>query len=91
MKWALVFGDDLPAIITGMASAMGPMNLAPNQSLLCPSVQLDDGCVRRTSGKWSEHSHEERDRWFRVAFENIGVNEKRAKYDKERKDDLYQS
>jgi len=85
-----IFGSDLPAIITGADQAGNGSDPSPNSPQpnpspgpTVPSVQVDDASTDRLAKKTIGAPKISRAGGFNVAFEKIGVNEKRAKYDRE--------
>ena len=78
-----VFGNELPAIITGYGYGDGPSEPGPEPEPTVPRVRLDDSAAEKLGQKAPSIPNKSAAGGFHVAFENIGVNEKRAKYDKE--------
>jgi hypothetical protein len=82
----VVFGDELPAVIVGSERGIGPVpppGPEPIPRPLLPRVELDDGSPQDLAKGGSGDKKKRRAGGFDVAFEKIGVNEKRAKYDRE--------
>ena len=78
-----VFGNELPAIITGYGYGDGPSEPGPEPEPTVPRVRLDDSAAEKLGQKAPSIPNKSAAGGFHVAFENIGVNEKRAKYNKE--------
>jgi hypothetical protein len=85
-----VFGSDLPAIIVGQDqptndSFPNPDPPAPHldPQPTIPRVQTDDTSPDKLAKTATGAPKITRAGGFNVSFENIGINEKRAKYDKE--------
>ena len=79
----VVFGNELPAIITGYGFGDGPNEPGPEPEPTVPQVRLDDGAAGKLGQKAPSVPNKSAAGGFHVVFEKIGVNEKRAKYDKE--------
>ena len=80
----VVFGDELPAVILGDERGIGPgPGPGPEPRPLLPRVELDDAAPENLAKPGSGVNKKRRAGGFEVAFEKIGINEKRAKYDRE--------
>lgn len=80
----IVFGDELPAIIVGNEVGTGPgPGHGPDPRLLLPRVELDDAAPQNLAKQGAVAKTKSRAGGFDVVFDNIGPNEKRAKYDRE--------
>lgn len=82
----VVFGDELPAIILGTERGIDPVpepGPDPIPRPLVPRVELDDTAPQSLAKPGAGVSKKRSVGGFDVAFEKIGVNEKRAKYDRE--------
>lgn len=81
----VVFGEDLPAIAIGNERGVdpgpgpGPGPLRP----LLPRVQLDEAAAENLAKQGAGAKKQSRIGGFDVAFEKIGINEKRAKYERD--------
>lgn len=92
----IMFGDELPAIVLGNERLISPFSPSPPNpdpnpfpdipaDPASPHVNLDDTSSNNL-GKPSPHAQKSHSAGgFNVEFEKIGVNEKRAKYDKEKR------
>jgi len=78
-----VFGDELPAIIAGHGYGDGSNEPGSEPQPTIPRVQLDDSASEKLAKKAPSTPKKSAAGGFHVAFEKIGVNEKRAKYDKD--------
>ncbi len=81
-----VFGNELPAILTGFGNGEGnpsPDPAAPDPKSLAPKVKLVDDAPEKLAKKDSSAPKKRVAGGFHVAFEKIGANEKRAKYDRD--------
>lgn len=80
----VVFGDELPAVIVENERRIGPgPKPGPDPRPLLPRVELDDAAPQNLAKQGAGAKKKSRAGGFDVAFEKIGVNEKRAKYDRE--------
>jgi len=79
-----VFGNELPGIIVGEGRGDEPVEPGPGPEPVptVPRVQLDDESKDLVAKKAPSSPRKSAAGGFQVAFENIGENEKRAKYDK---------
>jgi hypothetical protein len=78
-----VFGDEFPAIITGHGYGDGLNEPGPEPKPTVPRVQLDDKAATNLGKNARSTPRRSAAGGFHVAFENIGANEKRAKYDRD--------
>jgi hypothetical protein len=85
-----IFGSDLPAIIVGQDKTThdpfpnpDPPTPGPGPELTTPSIQIDETSPDNLAKKATGAPKISRAGGFNVSFEKIGINEKRAKYDKE--------
>lgn len=82
----VVFGDELPAIIVDSERGIGPVpppGPDPIPRPLLPRVELDDAAAENLAAQGAAAKEKHRAGGFDVSFEKIGVNEKRAKFEKE--------
>jgi len=82
----VVFGDELPAVIIGDERGEQPVDPPgpdPIPRPLLPRVALDDDVPEKLAKPGASASRKRRGGGFEVTFDKIGVNEKRAKYDRE--------
>jgi hypothetical protein len=86
-----VFGTELPAVIAGNEvgkdvpepGANSGTGLGPNPPSSTPRAKVDEGATDKLAKKAEGSLRKVHAGGFNVAFEKIGVNEKRAKYNKE--------
>jgi hypothetical protein len=78
-----VFGNELAAIIVDHGHGEGPVEPGPDPQPTSPRVKLDENASENLAKKSPSIPKKSAAGGFHVAFERIGVNEKRAKYDKE--------
>jgi hypothetical protein len=81
----IVFGEELPAIAVGSERGIDPgpgPGPGPERPLM-PRVQLDDAAPENLAKQGAGAKKQSRVGGFDVVFEKIGVNEKRAKYDRD--------
>jgi hypothetical protein len=85
-----MFGSDLPAIIVGQDETVhdsfpdpDPPMPGPGPQPKIPLVQIDDTSPDKIAKRAPGAPKISRAGGFNVSFEKIGINEKRAKYDKE--------
>jgi hypothetical protein len=80
-----VFGSDFPAVIVGHDQAVNDTRPTPDPSKAnpIPSVQIDEASLDKLARKATGIPKINRAGGFNVSFEKIGINEKRAKYDRE--------
>ena len=84
---AAVFGNELPGIpgviIGNQGGCDGPSPPGPDSPPLGPRVEIDETATEKIAKKAPSVSKNNIAGGFNVAFEKIGVNEKRAKYDRD--------
>ena len=82
---ATIFGDELPGIILGAerGDVPQPGPPGPGPAPFIPKVKLDDDSQERVAKKETGAPKNSSVGGFNVAFEKLGVNEKRAKYDRD--------
>lgn len=83
----VVFGDKLPAVIVENERLIDdfPPSPDPTPKPFPPRVKPDDAAPENLAKQGSGVKKNRPAGGFNVAFEKIGVNEKRAKYDKEKR------
>lgn len=80
----VVFGEELPAVIVGGEKGIEPgPPPGPDPRPLPPRVELVKDAPENLARHGSRAKANRQSGGFDVAFDKIGVNEKRAKYDKE--------
>jgi hypothetical protein len=85
-----LFGTELPAVIVGHDEGNdvpepgpGPGGPGPNPPSSTPRVEAKEGAPENLAKKGEGSPKKSRTGGFNVAFDKIGLNEKRAKYNKE--------
>jgi hypothetical protein len=83
----VIFGDELPAVIvgeeqTGYGNEPGP-GPGPSPAPIVPRVELDGAATEKQAKKAPHTPKRSAVGGFNVSFEKIGLNEKRAKYDRD--------
>ncbi len=80
---AAIFGDELPGLIIGIEHGSGPAPPGPGPRPFVPKVKEDghspDLVVKKGTGTTKRSALG----GFNVAFDNLGLHEKRAKYDRD--------
>ncbi len=85
---ATLFGDELPGKVIGHTLREGEEERDPNPSPnpnLIPRVELEETSTDKIAKKAPGAPKKSAAGGFNVEFENIGTNEKRAKYDREKR------
>ena len=81
---AAVFGDELTAVIIGdQPGGDDPPHPGPRPAPVVPRVEIDDTAADKLAKKAPSAPKKSAAGGFKVAFDKIGVNEKRAKYDRD--------
>jgi hypothetical protein len=79
---AAIFGDELPGVIIGVERGEGPLGPGPGPRPI-PKVKLDDDKQELIAKKGTGTLRQSAVGGFNVAFDNLGIHEKRAKYDRD--------
>src|SRR5262249_1020407 len=79
---AAIFGDELPGIIIGIERGDGRAGPEPGPRPI-PKVKLDDDKQELIAKKGTGTLRQSAIGGFNVAFEKLGIHEKRAKYDRD--------
>ena len=80
-----IFGGELPAVIVGTEPGIGPLpppGPEPIPRPFLPRVELDDAAPEKLAKPGADVKKSRPAGGFSVDFDKIGVNEKRAKYDR---------
>jgi hypothetical protein len=80
---ATIFGDELPGLIIGAIRGDRPGPVGPGPGPTTPKVKLDEESQERLAKKETGTPKNSAVGGFNVAFEKLGINEKRAKYDRD--------
>jgi hypothetical protein len=80
---AAIFGTELPGIIIGAERGDGPGPVGPRPRPVIPKVKLDEESEERVAKKETGNLRKSAVGGFNVEFDKLGVNEKRAKYDRD--------
>jgi histidine kinase/DNA gyrase B/HSP90-like ATPase len=88
LEGKIEFGDELPAIIVGASfnendSSWSEAEPGSEPSIEDAKIKLDEKSEKNLAKRAQGNSKENPAGGFNVVFEKIGINEKRAKYDRE--------
>jgi hypothetical protein len=82
----IVFGNELPAVTIGTERGIDPVPLPDHDSTPrppIPRVEADDAAPQNLGKHGTVDERKQRAGGFDVVFRSIGINEKRAKYDRD--------